>query len=137
MSAPVLLCIDDQPEVLRLRKTNLEAFGFSVEVATNVAAAMKSLEENSVLAVLVDYKCEGLDAQAVAYLIKQRHPDQRIILLSAYSEMPEAILWLVDEFVLKSEPVDRLVHLIERLAGLSQDRQSRAEKSIARRATAA
>jgi len=37
-----------------------------------------------------------------------------IILLSAYSEMPERILWLVDEYVLKSEFPKRLVPIIER-----------------------
>ncbi|MGA2990860.1 MAG: hypothetical protein ABSD88_10345, partial [Candidatus Korobacteraceae bacterium] len=47
-------------------------------------------------AVLLEYKLEGMDAEAVAYQIKQRFPRLPIILLSAYSQMPERILWLVD-----------------------------------------
>jgi CheY-like chemotaxis protein len=47
--------------------------------------------------------------------IKQRFPDLPIILLSAYFEMPERILWLVDEYVTKSELPDGLVRVIERV----------------------
>jgi DNA-binding NtrC family response regulator len=75
---------------------------------------MKVLEEESVVAVLVEYKQEGMDAEALAFLIKQRFPNLPIILLSAYSEMPEQILWLVDEYVMKSELPERLVPIIER-----------------------
>jgi len=38
----------------------------------------------------------------------------RIILLSAYSEMPERVLWLVDDYVMKSELPERLLPIIER-----------------------
>jgi CheY-like chemotaxis protein len=55
-----------------------------------------------VTAVLLDYKLEGLDAEAVAFQIKQRSPHRPVLLLSAYSEIPERILWLVDEYMMKS-----------------------------------
>jgi len=67
-----------------------------------------------VAAVLLEYKTEGIDAEAVACHIKQRFPSLPIILLSAYAEMPERILWLVDEYVMKSELPERLVPIIER-----------------------
>lgn len=110
-----LLCVDDRRELLKVRKAVLESCGYSVEIATTVANALKILENNPVAAVLVDYKSEGLDAQAVAYHIKQRYANQPIILLSAYSEMPETILWLVDEYVMRSEPIERLAQVIERV----------------------
>ena len=67
------------------------------------------------VAVLLEYKQEGMDAEAIAYLIKQRFPNLPVILLSAYCEMPERILWLVDEFVMKSEPPERQSSVIERV----------------------
>ena len=73
------------------------------------------LEETSVAAVLLEYKLEGMDAEAVACHIKQRFPNLPIILLSAYSEMPERILWLVDEYVMKSEMPERLVPIMKRV----------------------
>lgn len=64
-------------------------------------------------AALLEYKAEGIDAEAVAFQIKQRFPNLPIILLSAYFEMPERILWLVDEYVMKSQLPEGLAVAIE------------------------
>jgi two-component system response regulator GlrR len=114
MDSPLVLCIDDLPPVLELRKATLESHGYCVKVASSGHTAMKLLEDAPVAAVLLEYKQEGLDAEAVAWHIKQRFPNLPIILLSAYSEMPERILGLVDEYVMKSELPERLVPIIER-----------------------
>ncbi len=114
MVAPTVLCIDDRPQALELRKASLESHGYRVAVASSGYTAIKMLEETSAAAVLLEYKLEGMDAEAVACHIKQRFPKLPIILLSAYSEMPERILWLVDEYVMKSEVPERLVPIVER-----------------------
>jgi len=113
MDSPTLLCID-LPQALELRKETLESHGYSVKIASSRHTAMKMLEESSVAAVLLDYKHEGMDSEAIACHIKQRFPNLPIILLSAYFEMPERILWLVDDYVMKSELPERLVPIIER-----------------------
>jgi len=118
MDPHTVLCIDDRPQVLALRKETLESHGYSVRIASSGYIAMKTLEKTSVTAVLLEYKHDGMDAEAVAYQIKQRFPNLPIILLSAYSEMPERILWLVDEYVMKSELPERLVPIIERACKL-------------------
>jgi CheY-like chemotaxis protein len=114
MEFPTVLCIDDLPQTLELRKATLESHGYRVKIACSSYAAIKVLEEASVAAVLLEYKPEGIDAEAVACHIKQRFPDLPIILLSAYSELPERILWLVDEFVMKSELPQCLVPILEK-----------------------
>jgi len=113
MDSPAVLCIDDRPQILELRKATLESHGYCVQIVSNGYAAIKMLEEMSVAAVLLEYKTEGMDAEAVACHIKQRFPNLPIVLLSAYVEMPEPILWLVDEYVMKSEPTEHLVRIIE------------------------
>jgi len=70
-------------------------------------------------AVLLEYKQEGMDAEAVACHTKQRFPNLPIILLSAYSEMHERILWSVDECLMKSKPPERLVPILERAQRLA------------------
>jgi CheY-like chemotaxis protein len=114
MDSPIVLCIDDLPLVLELRKAALESHGYCVKIASSGYTAMKMLEETSVAAVLLEYKQEGIDAEAVACHIKQRFPNLPIILLSAYGEMPERILWLVDEYVMKSDLPGGLVRVVER-----------------------
>jgi two-component system, OmpR family, response regulator QseB len=111
MDSPTLLCID---QALELRKKTLESHGFNVKFASSSLTAMKMLEEASVAAVLLEYKHDGMDSEAIACHIKQRFPNLPIILLSAYFEMPERILWLVDDYVMKSELPERLVPIIER-----------------------
>jgi CheY-like chemotaxis protein len=114
MDSPTVLYIDDLPQALEHRKATLESHGYRVQIASSSSPALKMLEETPVAAVLLEYKQEGLDAEAVACHIKQRFPHLPIILLSAYSEMPERILWLVDEYVMKSELSERLVPILER-----------------------
>src|ERR1035438_8560728 len=114
MDSPTVLCIDDRPQMLEIRKATLEAHGYRVKLASSAYTVMKMLENTSVVAVLLEYKQEGMDAEAIASHIKQRFPNVPIILLSAYSEMPERILWLVDDYVMKSELPERLVPTIER-----------------------
>ena len=114
MDSPTVLCIDDRPHVLELRKATLEFHDYCVKIASSGYTAIKILEETPVAAVLLEYKPEGVDAEAVAYHIKQRFPHLPIILLSAYAEMPERILWLVDEYVLKSELPEGLARIVER-----------------------
>jgi CheY-like chemotaxis protein len=114
MESPTLLCIDDRPQMLESRRATLESQGYCVKLASNGYTAIKMLEKTQIAAVLLEYKQEGMDAEAIASHIKQRFPDLPIILLSAYSEMPERILWLVDDYVMKSELPERLVPTIER-----------------------
>jgi DNA-binding NtrC family response regulator len=114
MDSPTVLCIDDRPQVLDLCKATLESHGYRVKIASSGYTAMKILEERSAVAVLLEYKQEGVDGEALACLIKQRFPNLPIILLSAYSEMPERILWLVDDYLMKSELPERLVPIIAR-----------------------
>lgn len=54
-----------------------------------------------------------MDAEAIVCHIKQRFPNLPIILLSASSETPEQILWLVDEYVMKSEIPESLISILE------------------------
>jgi CheY-like chemotaxis protein len=96
MTSPTVLCIDDRPQVLELRKAALESHGYRVKIASSSYTAMKMLDETSLAAVLLEYKEEGMDVEAAACRIKQRFPNVPIILISAYSEMPERVLWLVD-----------------------------------------
>ena len=114
MGSPTLLCIGDRPQMLGLRKATLESRGYCVKLASSGYTAINTLEETSVAAVPLEYKQEGIDAETVACHIKQRFPSLPIILLSAYCEMPERILWLVDDYVMNSELPERLIPIIER-----------------------
>ena len=114
MASATLLCIDDSPQVLQLRKATLESYGYCVEVAPSGEAAIAMLRQSPVAAVLLEYKLEGMDSEAVACHIKQCFPKLPIILISAYSEIPERTLWLVDDYVMKSELPEGVIRVLQR-----------------------
>jgi len=51
--APTVLCIDDRPQVLELRKATLESHGYCANIASNGHTALKMLEETTVAVVLL------------------------------------------------------------------------------------
>ena len=110
-----LLLIDDHIPGFQFRKGVLESLGYSVITATSTSTALAKLENCAIDAVLLEYKSEGLDAETTASQIKQHFPDLPIVLLSAHSGLPERILWLVDEYAMKSEPLEGLAHVLERV----------------------
>ncbi len=136
MASRVLLVVDDRPQLLQVRKANLELLGFSVVTATTVYASIAVLENTAIDAVLMEYKSEGMDSEAVAFHIRQRFPRQPIILFSAYSDVPERVLWLFDEYVMRSEPIERLAQIIERVARARQTQTPRGNQVKQHRATA-
>lgn len=136
MRSPVLLVVDDRPQLLQVRKSNLEPFGFSVVTATTVSAAIAVLGNIAIDAVLMEYKSEGMDSEAVAFHIRHRFPQQPIILISAYSDIPERVLWLVDEYVMRSEPIEHLVQVIERVTRAREKQAPRSDNVKHYRATA-
>ena len=44
MDSPTVLCIDDLPQVLELRKATLESHGYCVKAASNGRTALMMLE---------------------------------------------------------------------------------------------
>ena len=116
MSTAMLLLVDDSPTLLQLRTDRLQSLGFSVSTATDALSAIAVLEQTPIAAVLLEYKLEGMDAEAVAFHIKQRFPTTPVILMSAFSDLPERILWLVDGYVMRSEPPERIVDVIGKVA---------------------
>lgn len=114
MNSPIVFCIDDRPQLLNLRKAALESQGYCVKTASSGYSALQMLHEMSADVVLLEFKMEGLDPEAIAFHIKTQFPTMPIVLLSAFSEMPEQILWLVDEYVLKSE-ITELPRIIEQV----------------------
>ena len=88
-SGVTVLVADDEPDLLVLTHSLLEAAGFEViEEALDgeaALAAVKRLDPPPVPTVLVlDYLMPGLSGLDVAQRVLARHPEQRIVLFTAY-----------------------------------------------------
>jgi CheY-like chemotaxis protein len=125
-AVPKVLCIDDQPGYLSIRKQLLESKGYSVLTATDGAAGIDIVRQGSVDAVVLDYHMPGMDGEAVAKVLKSERPDLPIVLLSGFpSEMPERLLSLVDAHVRKGEDIRVFLTALERvIKGKAQPKSS-------------
>jgi hypothetical protein len=75
-------------------------------VGFHLYATIKTLDETSLLRFYW-VQMEDMDAEPMPCPTNDRFPNLPSI-LSAYSEMPERMLWLVEDSVMKSELPERL-----------------------------
>ena len=128
MRSSVLLCTDVSPELVQSRKGTLERLGFSV-IATTSSAVITVLESKDFPAVLIDCGSEGLDYEALTFDIKERFPQQLVVLLATCPDIPERLLWLADDYVMRGEPLQRLAQVIE---GVNRARKKQAPSAAPR-----
>jgi len=112
-----ILCIDDEPLGLHLRKLMLEAQGYRVLIAENGLNGLAAFQRLAVDVVILDYMMPGMDGHAVAREIKRIRPFTPIIILTAYPDLPQELLALVNKSVLKGEDPSALLSMIEELLG--------------------
>jgi len=119
---PGLLFVDGGLSELELRRSSLNAHGYSVLTANTLHSALQVLQNEPVAVVLVEYKGDGMDGETVVLSVKQQFPTMPVVLLSAYSDLPGWLLWLVDDYVMGGEPLEVLLGVVGRLAGASPAR---------------
>jgi two-component system response regulator HydG len=79
-----ILVVDDEPSVCRAIKMLLEIDGHEVCIADGGDAALAIFDAGVFDLVFTDYSMPGMKGDEFAILIKQRRPDQRIIMITAF-----------------------------------------------------
>lgn len=113
-----LLCIDDEPNVLAVRKMLLESVGYRVLLADNGPRGLEILHREQVHAVILDYKMPEMTGSEVAERIRETHPGIPIIMLSAFVDLTKDQLKYVDAYLTKGEAPDVLLRTIENVQPL-------------------
>ena len=104
MSKPAaILCIDDEPKGLAVRKMLLESQGYEVLTATSAREGLALFAHHRVAAVVLDYAMPEMNGGEVAAYIKRLDPAVKILLFSAYVNIPEEELQWVDAYAIKGE----------------------------------
>jgi response regulator RpfG family c-di-GMP phosphodiesterase len=97
----MILCIDDEPLGLQVRKLLLQYQGYEVLTAKNGIDGLQLFVANPVHAVVLDYSMPGMTGDQIATEMKRLKPTVKILLLSAYVDLPEEALKFVDKRVVK------------------------------------
>lgn len=112
----IILCIDDNRQGLAIRKLFLEALGYEVLLAQCGAQGLELLRQNRVAAVIVDFDMPDMTGDELAGRIRQSFPAMPIVMLSGYiGDMPPSCCGIVDRFVRKGEPANRLIETLREL----------------------
>lgn len=86
-----ILLVDDDPSLLRLLSIRLESEGYQVDVAENVATAIKQLAVATYSVVLSDLRMPGQDGLYLLDYITNRLPSLPVILMTAHGSITEAV----------------------------------------------
>jgi DNA-binding response OmpR family regulator len=121
LQPPVLLCIDDDEDLLECEKAFLETFGYTVLTASNGGKGLELASTHSVEVVIVDYFMPQMNGQEVALEMRRLSPDTLIIMLSGAVDVPDQTLKLVDAFVSKDCLASQLLPTIAHLRGSACD----------------
>jgi CheY-like chemotaxis protein len=117
LQSAVVLCIDDNEDVLECERSFLESFGYTVLTATSGGRGLELASANLVDVVIVDYVMPEMNGQEVAIEMRRVRPLAPIILLTGAVDVPERALRLVDAFVAKDRLASELLPTIAQLHG--------------------
>jgi CheY-like chemotaxis protein len=101
--AAFILCVDDETTGLSVRKMILESQGYRVVTAENGPDGLAIFSAEPIDLVVLDYRMPGMNGDVVAERMKHLKPFIPILMLSAYVDLPNETLALVDRYLTKGE----------------------------------
>ena len=125
-----ILCIDDEEPGLLVRRAMLEAAGYRVVTGLSGSQGIEIFRSEPVDCVILDYWMAGKNGLAVARELKRINRSVPIIMLSAYTYLPDEMIGLVDLWVQKGGDSQQLLDNVEKL--LRERPRSVAAKSEAK-----
>lgn len=81
-----ILVVDDEPTVRAAIKQLLQHIGFEVEAVDGGEAALARLSQRPFNVVITDFSMPGMAGDQLVARIRQRTPEQAIIMVTAFAE---------------------------------------------------
>jgi len=116
-SGGVVLCIDDNQDVLECEKAFLETFGYAVLTAPSADKGLELASTYSIDVVVLDYFMPMMNGQEIAMELRRLRPQAPIILLTEGHGVPEPALSLADALVARDRLASQLLPTIAYLQG--------------------
>ena len=111
---PLVLCIDDDEVVLRIRKLLVSSAGYDVLTASSGEVGLELFQRNPVNLVVADHFLRDVTGTEVARQMKALKPEVPILIASG-SVGESAGLEFADGFVSKGEPPAALLAAMAQL----------------------
>jgi CheY-like chemotaxis protein len=117
---PRILVVDDDPQVVRLVRVNLELEGYDVVSASDGPEALEAVASESPDLVVCDVMMPGMDGVEVVRRLREGGRETPVVMLSAKamrSDMRAGLDAGADEYVTKPFDPAELIEVVDRLLG--------------------
>jgi CheY-like chemotaxis protein len=127
MPPATILCIDDEPDGLRVRCKLLEKAGYRVVVAASPLDGVRLFAGEQIDLVVLDYWMPDIKGIAAAERLKRMNPSVPIIMLSAFPPIGDETVGRVERWLIKGEsgPEDLLSAVQELLDSVRSQKPRR------------
>ena len=123
---PVVLCIDDEPNLLTIRQLVLAAAGYEVIATTDGSSGLALFKDHPIDLVILDHFLPDTSGAEVAAEMKRLNPDVPIILMTGLLDPPKGAEH-ADMFLTKGLPVAEFVASVTRLMRNKEEHRQKGE----------
>jgi len=110
-----ILVVDDEKNILKLYKAELEDEGYEVVIANSGIQALELFQSENPDLVTLDIMMPGMDGIQVLRQLKQEKPHIPVIMLTAYDYRDDFSIWVSDAYVVKSSDLVTLKSTIKQI----------------------
>jgi DNA-binding response OmpR family regulator len=110
-----ILVVDDEKNILKLYKAELEDEGYDVVTANSGREALEIFEAENPDLVTLDILMPDIDGIQVLRQMKEKRPTLPIIMLTAYDYRDDFSVWVADAYVVKSFDLTGLKNTIKQI----------------------
>ncbi len=110
-----ILIVDDDQNILRLYKEELEEEGYSVVTASNGQEALDQFDRELPDLVTLDILLPDIDGIKLLRQMKEKRPRMPIIMSTAYDYRDDFAVWASEAYIVKSADLTELKATIKKL----------------------
>ncbi|MBI4686898.1 MAG: response regulator [Nitrospirae bacterium] len=111
-----VLVVDDDVNILRLYKEELEEEGYQVLTSSTGEEGMSIFEKENPDVVTLDILMPDIDGITLLRKMKEKRPDTPVIMSTAYDYRDDFAVWASEAYIVKSSDLDELKRVIKTLA---------------------
>lgn len=115
-----ILCVDDEPNIVELKCTILQAAGHQATAATSAQDAIQKLEQNAYDAVVTDWRLGDANGRAIVQAAKNNSTMPVVVVSGYVAEAFQAAEPLADLYLEKPVNPEELVTIVNELLKTSE-----------------